>query len=216
MFIKNILNKFRCRNHKNEVLSEGIELPAGIEVNPDNFPMPDNYEEIINQPEYKIIVEKIDLKTYDHILEIGFGNGYLNRIFLKKNDKVAISCLDITKNIDSVSVEKFEPFLKSGYFSIKFQDISKAFFWEYEEYNKIYTINTIHLWDDLDKYFSVLKNIIKTNGVFLNVINIKSCFNKYTLNEIEKITEKYGMKILEIIEIRRNESYCIISEKFKS
>ena len=40
-------------------------------------------------------------------------------------------------------------------------------------------------------------------------------FNKYTIEEIEIITEKNGLKIIETIEIVKNKSYCIISENIK-
>jgi hypothetical protein len=35
------------------------------------------------------------------------------------------------------------------------------------------------------------------------------------VEEIKNITEKHGMKIKETIEIKKNKSYCIISENVK-
>jgi len=74
----------------------------------------------------------------------------------------------------------------------------------------------------LGNIFSEIKRILKPNGKFLNVIYTKEYLNKiiyakygfkkYTVEEIKNITEENGMKIIEIIEIRKNKSYCIISE----
>ena len=40
-------------------------------------------------------------------------------------------------------------------------------------------------------------------------------FNKYSKEEMIKLTEENGMKIIKIIEIKDNKSYCIISENVK-
>ena len=44
------------------------------------------------------------------------------------------------------------------------------------------------------------------------VVYTKYGFRKYSIEEIEKITEKNGMEIVESIEITKNYSYCIISK----
>jgi ubiquinone/menaquinone biosynthesis C-methylase UbiE len=104
------------------------------------------------------------------------------------------------------------------------ENISKTTFIE-NTFDKIYTVNTIYFWSELDKCFSEIKRILKPNGIFINVFYTKEYlnkiiyteygFNKYTAEEIENITQKYGMKIMETIEIKKNKSYCIISENIK-
>jgi hypothetical protein len=64
---------------------------------------------------------------------------------------------------------------------------------------------------------------LKPKGIFLNnfyskeflenIIYTKYGFNKYTVEEIIKMTEKNGLKIIKTIEIKKGYSYCIISEK---
>jgi hypothetical protein len=58
-------------------------------------------------------------------------------------------------------------------------------------------------------------NVIYTKEYLDKIIYTKYGFNKYTIGEIETISEKNGMKIIETIEIKKNRSYCIISEKIE-
>jgi hypothetical protein len=44
------------------------------------------------------------------------------------------------------------------------------------------------------------------------IIYTKYGFNKYSVEEIENITENNGMEIMRTIEIKKNKSYCIISK----
>ena len=77
----------------------------------------------------------------------------------------------------------------------------------------------------MEKCFSEIKRILKQDGIFINVIYSKEFlnkiiytkygFNKYTIEEIKNITEENGMKIIKIIELKKNKSYCIISKNDK-
>jgi hypothetical protein len=58
-------------------------------------------------------------------------------------------------------------------------------------------------------------NVIYTKEYLDKIIYTKHGFNKYTVEEIKDITEENGMKIIETIEIKKNKSYCIISEKIE-
>ena len=111
--------------------------------------------------------------------------------------------------------------IKEGKLKLFLEDISKTSF-EENVFDKIYTVNTIYFWNELEKSFSEIKRTLKPDGKFLNVIYTKEYldkivytkygFKKYTVEEIIDITERNGMKIIDIIEIRKNKSYCIISE----
>ena len=120
--------------------------------------------------------------------------------------------------------QKNEQIIEEGKLKLFLEDISKTSF-EENTFDRIYTVNTIYFWNELKKSFSEIKRILKPNGVFLNVIYTKEYLNKiiytkygfkkYTVEEIKDMMEENGMKIIEIIEIKKNKSYCIISENRK-
>ena len=109
-----------------------------------------------------------------------------------------------------------------NYLTLLLENINNKTTFENEMFNIIYTVNTIYFWDDLKICFSEIKRILKPNGIFINAIYTKKQldktnfsrkgFNKYSKEEVIKITEENGMTIKKIIEIKKNISYCIISE----
>jgi len=177
---------------------------------------------IFCQMQYKTVLENINLELKDNVLDIGFGNGYLIKKLLRKNIIIKIFGIDISNDMKNKVSKKLKQFIEKQYLKLSLEDIQNTSF-ENETFNKIYTVNTIYFWKDLDKCFSEIKRIIKSNGIFINVIYTKEYldkmfhtkygYNKYTFEEIKNITEKNGMEILKIIEIKRNKSYCIISKK---
>jgi SAM-dependent methyltransferase len=176
---------------------------------------------VINQPQYNSVLENIDIKEKDCILDIGFGNGYLIKKLLDKNISAKLYGIEISQDmIEKVSSK----YIGNNNVRLLLEDINKTSF-EQNIFDKIYTVNTIYFWNELGKCFSEIKRVLKSNGKFLNVIYTKEYldkiffskygFNKYTIDEIKNITENNRLKIIGIKEIRKNKSYCIISENIK-
>ena len=179
---------------------------------------------IINKNQYKVILENIRLEPNNNVLDIGFGNGYLIDKLFKKNIPINIYGIEISNDMLKNVSQKNKQIIKEGKLKLFLEDICKTSL-EENTFDKIYAVNTIYFWNELEKSFSEIKRILRQNGIFLNVIYSKEYLNKiiytkygfkkYTVEEIKNITEENGMKIIEIIEIKKNKSYCIISENKK-
>jgi ubiquinone/menaquinone biosynthesis C-methylase UbiE len=147
----------------------------------------------------------------------------LNKL-LEKNIPIKIYGIEISNDMINNVSKKYKHIIANGYLKLYLENIVNTSF-EDETYNKIYTVNTIYFWNELEKCFSEIKRILKPNGIFLNTIYTKEYlnkiiftkygFNKYSIENIIKITEENGMKIIKIVEIKKNKSYCIISENKK-
>ena len=167
---------------------------------------------IINQKQYKYIMENIQIEQDQNILDIGFGNGYLIKKVLKQNIPINIYGIEISNDMLNKVKNKNKKYIDKGMLKLFLENISKTSF-ENNIFNKIYTINTFYFWQELDKYFTEIKRIIKSNGIFFNVIYTKEYldkiiytkygFNKYSVEEIKNITENNGMEIIKIIEIKK-------------
>jgi len=176
---------------------------------------------IMNQNQYKFILENINLEPNNTVLDIGFGNGYLIKKLFKKNIQINICGIEISNDMLKYVMKKNRKNIEKGKLKLSLENISKTSF-EENTFDKIYTVNTIYFWDELEKIFSEIKRILKPNGIFLNIVYTKEYLNKiiytkygykkYTVEEIKNITEENGMIIIAIIEIKKNKSYCIISE----
>jgi SAM-dependent methyltransferase len=164
---------------------------------------------IINQPQYNAVLKNINLKTNDCVLDIGFGNGYLIKRIFEKNILIKIFGIEISKDmLEKVSSK----YIGNDRVKLLFENINETSFDE-NLFDKIYTVNTIYFWDELEKCFSEIKRILKPNGIFLNVIYTKEYLNKiffskhgfkkYTVDEIKTIMEDNGLRIIETVEIRK-------------
>jgi len=179
---------------------------------------------IMNQRQYKAILDNINLEHNDILLDIGFGNGYLINKLFKENIPIKIYGIEISNDMINNASKKYKKIIGNGYLKLYSENIVNTSF-ENEQFNKLYTVNTIYFWNDLEKCFSEIKRILKPNGIFLNAIYTKEYldkiiytkygFNKYYLADIIKITEENGMRILKTVEIKKNKTYCIISENKK-
>jgi len=180
---------------------------------------------IMNQKQYKAVLNNINLENNGVLLDIGFGNGYLINKLFKMNNNIKIYGIDISNDMVKNVSKKYKQYIDNNRLKLLLENINNKTTFENEMFNKIYTVNTIYFWDDLQECFSEIKKILKPDGIFINAIYTKKQldktkfsrkgFNKYSKEEIIKITEENGMTIKKIIEIKENISYCIISEYVK-
>lgn len=194
-----------------EYISNQFSKPTGIGGKLSTFVM-----NVMNKKQYALIVNSIkDTKDQEKVLDIGFGNGkLLNKV--SKNEKAEFYGIDISQDMLDSGLEKY-PELK-----LQLGDITKSPFKD-NYFNKIYTINTVYFWSDLDKGLSEVKRNLTDNGVFYNVFYSKKWlegikytnygFNRYTLEELKEKTKASGLEIEEVIEISKDKSYCIVAKK---
>jgi SAM-dependent methyltransferase len=179
---------------------------------------------LINQKQYKAVLNNIRLEQNNCILDIGFGNGYIIKKLIERGIPIKTYGIEISKDmLHKVELENIKS-IQNKTLCLYLENINKTSF-ENSLFDKIYTVNTIYFWDNLDKCFFEIKRILKSDGLFLNVLYTKKYldkiiytkygFNKYTLDDVKNITEDNGMDIIKIIEIQKNKSYCIISIKMK-
>ncbi len=208
------------------MLNKFIKFVGGNFGNPNGFAgkISTKIMNIINKRQYKAILDNINLEQNDILLDIGFGNGYfINKLF-KKNIPINIYGIEISNDMIKNVSKKYNKYIENGLLKLSLENIVSTSF-ENATFNKIYTINTIYFWNELEKCFSEIKRILKPKGIFLNAIYTKEYldniiytkygFNKYSIKDIIKITEENGMKINKIVEIKKNKIYCIISENDK-
>jgi cyclopropane fatty-acyl-phospholipid synthase-like methyltransferase len=168
----------------------------------------------INRKECDVIFKYINLNQNDDVLDIGFGLSC--NYFSEKLSK---------QNMNSPYSHRFSSLkiLKNGRLKFILQGEKISTFGD-NNFTKIYTINTMFFNNDCDVFFLDIKRILKPNGIFINIIVINKYLNKIfykkygykelSIEKIKEITEKH-MRIKKIIEIRKNKSYCIISENIK-
>lgn len=174
----------------------------------------------INQVQYKSVMDNLDFSKQDKILDIGFGNGYLIKHLAKKNDGYFYG-IEISDDMLKNGCKRNSELIEEGKVCLTKGDVVDIPF-ETSFFDKVYTVNTIYFWEDIDKSLSEIKRVLKPNGIFINVIyskewldNIKYTkygFSKYTPKELEEVTVRNGLNVIKITETKKDISYCIISK----
>jgi ubiquinone/menaquinone biosynthesis C-methylase UbiE len=195
---------------------------------------------VINQKQYAAVLQNLNMQPNETILDIGFGNGYVINKLFKQKTPLNIYGIEISEDMLNKVTKKyskklnkmvvknkkdttaiFETMSQKKHVKLFLENIHKTSF-AGNIFDKIYTVNTLYFWNELSSCFAEIMRILKPNGIFLNVIYSKEylekliftkyVFQKLTIEEIKKITESNGMKVLKTIEIQKNKSYCIVSK----
>ena len=174
-----------------------------------------------NKNQYDVVVENIGLKTNDTVLELGFGNGYLIKELFNQNIPIKVYGIDISEDMLNEARIKNKRKFENGDLKLFLEDINKTSF-DDDLFDKLYTVNTLYFWSDINTPFYEIKRILKPGGVFINIFSVKEhldtleCtkhgFNKYNLEKVEKTTEANGFKINKIVEINKDKTFAIIAE----
>ena len=176
---------------------------------------------IQNSKQYKSIIDNIDIQPTDTVLDIGFGNGYLlNRLLTLQPHKMI--GIDISRDMISYVSKKHQDKVNKGKLNLYLADVHNLPL-DNGSIDKAYSVNTVYFWQDIHKVFSEIQRVLKTGGLFLNVLYLqewldklpasKHGYTKFTMDSIKNITNESGLKIEQIIEIQHKKSICIISIK---
>ncbi len=173
----------------------------------------------MNQKQYKAVLEHIHVWPTDRVLDIGFGNGYLIKKILEQRPQMVYG-IDISEDMVNMVSRKNEVLLWKK-LDLRLADVQSLSF-DTTFFDKIYTVNTLYFWKDSEKSFSEIERVLKFWGLFLNVIYTKEWldslsytkhwFNKYSLEEVQHMTKKSGLQIVEVIPISQK-AFCVISQK---
>ena len=128
----------------------------------------------INGRQYQGTIKQLAVNESDVILDIGFGNGFVVKQLLKENPKkifgIEISedmIFSATKRNQSAINDGRVEFLKADVCDLPFED---------NTFDKIYTINTVYFWQDIEKAFAEIERILKPDGLFVNTILYEKFF----------------------------------------
>jgi SAM-dependent methyltransferase len=170
----------------------------------------------MNSVMYEAVYENI---SGGHILDIGFGNGFTLEQLLKRSDGMFYG-VDISGDMVKLAAKRNRKAVRDGRLTLAEGSADAIPFTQ--DFDCIYTVNTIYFWPDLDAGFSEIRKKLRTGGTFLNVFYTKEMldrlrsadhgYNKYTPDELKKAAEDNGLAA-EIIPIAEGRSYVVKATK---
>lgn len=143
-------------------------------------------------PYYKI-VQELEIKQNDRVLEIGFGPGIgINMIC--KNFNCSVTGIDFSELMFREALLRNKRYIDNHKLVLNFGDYLD-FKFPVESFDKIFFINVIYFWNNIEKPFIKIKDELKQNGmsyIFMaHPTDLKKLkftkddiFNKYTIDYV--------------------------------
>lgn len=159
-----------------------------------------------NRNKYATIIKDMDIQPDDKLLEIGYGPGIGIRMIADLCGSCTIHGIDFSKlmykkagNYNKSNIDKGKVQLQYGdYLNVS---MSK------NQYDKIFCLNVIYFWDELNKPLEITRSLLKTNGTFyifmIHADTLKKkkapdrIFNKYSIDQVVASLKSAGFSVVE-------------------
>ena len=170
-----------------------------------------------NIPMYNATIELLKPSDNDIILDIGCGNGYMINMLAKQYGGIYIG-IDSSSSILKAAKRLNNEFIKSGRATLLNQSLDSMIFTE-KSFDKIYTLNTVYFWEDLDKAMDQIYRLLKPNGVFINTLfsnetlsqlsHTRYGYKRFSIEQLADVGVNAGFNV-NIKPILNNAAYCMI------
>ena len=139
-----------------------------------------------NKVMYDGIIENMRPSKGMKVLDIGFGNGYLDALIYRK-EQCTIYGIDISEDMVKLASEKNQKEIENGNMHYAVGDCCDLTF-ENQAFDIVVTMNTIYFWNDTIKGLQEIYRVLKDDGVFYNAVLTKQNLDKlfYTKNGFKK------------------------------
>lgn len=159
-----------------------------------------------NRNMYRGIVHELQLYENTQILNVGFGNGYLEKLIFQKG-RCFITGIDISPDMVTKAAAVNQKYVDSGRMRFQLGDCCDLEFKD-SAFDVVTTMNTIYFWSDTAKGMSEIYRVLKPGGVFLNAViskekldkffYTKNGFRKFTRHEYIELGKKAGFRRIKI------------------
>ncbi len=143
-----------------------------------------------NSVMYRGIITKMKPHASMRILDIGFGNGYLEKLIYKQV-KCQIEGVDISEDMVNVATKNNKEAVSKGLAHFAIGDCCDLAFDDLS-FDVVTTMNTIYFWDDTIKGLKEIHRVLKEDGVFYNAVLTRESLDNvfYTKNGFKKFEDE--------------------------
>tara|TARA_R110002050_G_scaffold141251_2_gene266296 strand:+ start:3282 stop:3884 length:603 start_codon:yes stop_codon:yes gene_type:complete len=152
---------------------------------------------------YTQMIKEVDANDDDKIYEIGYGHG--SGVFqLAKQANCIVNGIDFSEVMFVDAVKLNQKFIREDRVHLTFGDFLSASL-PTHEYTKVFCVNVIYFWNDLEQPFAQVRNMLTKNGVFFiymdSLTEIENSrftntenFNLYDVDGVKTKLVKIGFK----------------------
>ena len=171
-----------------------------------------------NHEFYEKIINELEFKNGNKIFEIGYGTGYGINIIANRYSDCFISGIDFSDLMYSTAKKRNQKYIDQGIVKLSHGDLLTVEP-NNDKYDKIFCINVIYFWDDLNQAFNRIYKMLSDDGVYciymkheqeLDGLKFAKYFSKYTIENVEVELKNVGFKN---IEYKMDNGYYIKAKK---
>ena len=153
-------------------------------------------------------IDALNIQTGETILEIGFGNGLFAKDVLNVAAGVRyIGCDYATEMVKAASINNRELTTRgaANFLEARIEQMPLHSY----SVNKIFTVNTLYFWDDLDAAFEEMKRLLIAGGLLAIAFRPESCLRQYPASnfgfthfssvQVENLLNEYGFTVQQVI-----------------
>lgn len=170
-----------------------------------------------NRPLYEYTTRLLSLSDADSVLDIGCGNGYVLNMLANRTG-CALTGIDISPSAIKTALSRNRKFVKSGRMDLVRQDMNKLPFSDCS-FDKVYSINTVYFWENLDGIMAEIRRVLKPNGLFINTLytnetldtfsHTKFGYKRNTPDELINAGQNTGFAV-DVAPALSGKAYCVL------
>lgn len=156
---------------------------------------------------YDFLLDSMQVKNNDRILEIGFGNGkFFDKLFLRGNN-LRISGIDFSEEMVKEAEDNNRSSVSSGKLNLYWGN-SNALPFPDNSFDKVFCINVVYFWEQPGQHLEEIYRVLKPGGTFYTGLRSKESsirlpftkygFVLYQLDEWKSVLEKNGFEVPEV------------------
>jgi ubiquinone/menaquinone biosynthesis C-methylase UbiE len=173
-----------------------------------------------NRPAYESLIKDLRINSNDKILEIGYGPGIGIDLISKRFETCEIYGIDFSELMYRKATKRNKHVINKNQVHLFYGDFIDTEI-GIVSFDKIFCINVVYFWNDLQKPFERVKSLLKDDGMFcfymekkddLNKLKFTKddIFNKYSIEQILVALESVGFKE---VDYHFNKGYYIKAKK---
>jgi SAM-dependent methyltransferase len=157
-----------------------------------------------NKTHYEKVIKDLEIHPNDKILEIGYGPGIGISLISERFKTCNIYGIDFSALMYRRAVKRNTKYIKNNRVHLLFGDFIDTEI-NTSGFDKIFCINVIYFWDNLNKPFERVKSLLKDDGLFCfymagkdDLTKLKftkdDIFNKYSIDQIIEALKSAGFR----------------------
>ncbi len=152
-----------------------------------------------NKAKYEKLIKDLDLQPRDKLLEIGYGQGVGINMIAKACTSCTIHGIDFSNLMYKRASKYNNQYLDNSSILLQYGDFLKTPLVS-NEYDKIFCLNVVYFWNELQEPFKKIFSLLRTGGAFYiymaNRDYLKKApdniFNKYSIEQVVEALKSVG------------------------